>query len=146
MNVPTGSNTFELCQKEECFEGEEFSTFGGTGSYNETKPDINQKNHYIMEVDITDLVKKQGWTGQEESLVARMKTSVVENLDLPEPVIIVEPKVKGGYVKGRVILNPEEEQSHYGNLLDEYSAVEAQTKGETPKKVKIKNIARGTGY
>ena len=71
----------------------------------------------LREKDVTDLVEKQGWTGWESYLVARMTRSVVENL--PEPVIIVERMGKMG--RSKIILNPKENRRHYGDLLEKYS-------------------------
>ena len=48
----------------------------------------------LRETDVTDLVKKEGFSGREASLVARMTSSAVKNL--PEPVIIVAQMGKGG--------------------------------------------------
>ena len=71
------------------------------------------------ETDVTDLVKKERWTGRETSLVARMTSSVVKNL--PEPVIILEQMGKGGKMgREKIILNPKEKRRHYGDLLKKY--------------------------
>ena len=74
----------------------------------------------LREKDVTDLVEKQGWTGRESSLVARMTRSVVENL--PEPVIIVERMGRWGKMgRSKIILNPKENRRRYGDLLEKYS-------------------------
>ena len=100
-------------------------TFGAAGSKgsdysgSETAPHIDEKNYYLRETDVTDLVEKQGWS-LEKPLVARMTSSVVENL--PEPVVIVKQMGKGGKVgQGKIILNPKENRRHYGNLINKYS-------------------------
>ena len=75
-----------------------------------------------MEKDVTDLIKKQGWS--LKSLVARMTNSTVPVKNLPKPVIIVKQKGKDGKMsKNRVILNPKVKRSYYGDLLDKYSVV-----------------------
>ena len=45
--------------------------------------------------------------------------------------------------KGRVILNPKEKRSRYGDLLDRYSVVGAKSKGKAAKKVKVKKQMPG---
>ena len=64
----------------------------------------------LRETDVTDLVEKEGWTGLEKSLTARMKSSVVKNL--PEPVVIVG--------QSEIFLNPKENRRNYGDLLEKY--------------------------
>ena len=122
--APSGINAFELCQEGKCVEGGKLGTFGAASSshdYSGSKPRIDETNYFLRETDVTDLVKKQGWT-LEKSLVARMKSSVVESL--PEPVVIVKQVGKGGKIKmgqGKIILNPKENSRHYGNLINKYS-------------------------
>ena len=117
----SGENVFKLCQNEECVEGGRLGTFGvassSSGDYSE--PQIDEKNYFLRESDVTALIKKQGWT-LGKPLVARMEESVVDNL--PEPVVIVKQMGNGGKLgKGKVILNPKEKRHNYGNLLDKYS-------------------------
>ena len=60
----------------------------------------------LRETDVTDLVKKEGWTGRETSLA----------------VIIVAQMGKGGKMgREEIILNPKEKRRHYGDLLKKYS-------------------------
>ena len=108
-----------------------------SNAYDGSKPPINQKNYFLMEKDVTDLIKKQGWS--LKSLVARMTNSTVPVKNLPKPVIIVKQKGKDGKMnKNRVILNPKVKRSYYGDLLDKYSVVGAKTKRKAGKKVKVK--------
>ena len=96
-------------------------TFGAvrsSGDYSGSKARIDKKNYFLRESDVTDLVKKQGWTPKK--VVARMTSSVVGKL--PEPVIIVKQMGKEGKMdQGKVFLNPKEKRGHYGDLLDTYS-------------------------
>ena len=125
MKVPSGFNTFDLCQEEKCVEGGKFSTFGGVSLSGEDYSgsiDVDKKNYFINEEDVTDVVKKQNWV-LEKPLKAKMTDSVLKNL--PEPVVIVKEKGEGGKMsKGKVILSPKKKRAEYGNLLDEYEKVE----------------------
>ena len=104
---------------------------------NPSEADVDDKNFYLTEVDVTEVVAKQGWT-LKKPLEAKMTSSMVGNL--PEPVMIFKVLGKGGKVVRRnATLSPnvlggvggEESESelnraakkqhhHYGNLLDNY--------------------------
>merc|ERR1711974_192603 len=117
----SGENVFKLCQDEECVEGGRLGTWGvaSSSSSDYSEPQIDEKNYFLRESDVTALIKKQGWT-LDKPLAAQMEESVVKNL--PEPVLIVKKMGSGGKLgKGKVILNPKEKRRHYGNLLDKYS-------------------------
>ena len=119
--APSGDSTFDLCQGGKCVEAGKVSTFGSTTDPvdNPPKTQINAKNFYLAEADVTAVIGKQDWT-LAKPLVAKMTKSMVGNL--PQPVVIVQELGKGGMkVGGKVILSPEEKRSRYGNLLDKYS-------------------------
>ena len=120
--APSGDSTFDLCQGGECVKAGKVSTFGSTTKRADkpAEPRIDEKNFYIAETDVTDVIDKQGWT-LKKPLVAKMTYSMVGNL--PQPVVIVQELGKGAkMVRGKVILSPKEKRCHYGNLLDRYSS------------------------
>ena len=84
-------------------------------------------------VDLIEIMIAQGWN-LEKPLTAEMTESSWQcsNVywNLPEPVVVIAPqksqKIKydrGPFNrKGEVILNPNEDRSRYGDLLNEYSS------------------------
>ena len=112
--------------------------------YQKPAPAKNTENYKMVEmrwgrgvVDIIAIMIAQGWN-LEKPLTAEMTKSSRQcsNVywNLPEPVVVVAPQswhtvgslLWGGASikdKGKVILNPNEERSRYGDLLDKYSSV-----------------------
>ena len=111
-------------------------------------PAKNTENYKMVEmrgdsrdgVDIIAIMIAQGWN-LEKPLTAEMTKSSRQcsNVywNLPEPVVVVAPQswhtILRGAVsmevpeeKGKVILNPNEERSRYGDLLDKYSSVDGR--------------------
>ena len=119
----SGINTFDICQDGKCVEGGKLHTYG---ALNDTAiyepPHKDEKNYFLRETDVTDVIAKQGWT-LRKPLVAKMTNTVVENS--PEPVVILKLIDKSGkYEKhGKITLNPKEKRQHYGNLIDKYRIV-----------------------
>ena len=63
----------------------------------------------------------------DKPLVAKMKSSVVDNL--PQPVVILKPIVTGKVVDDdKVALSPEEDPKQYGDLLKDFSMVDTYCK------------------
>ena len=142
--APSGINAFDLCQDEKCVNAGMVGTLGKTTTHadNPSEAQIDDKNFYITEVDVTEVMDKQGWT-LKKPLVAKMTNSMVGGL--PEPVVIVKELGKGGKVvrrnvtlspnvhgaegkgmanldgEGRNSAGPDAKKLHYGNLLDNYS-------------------------
>ena len=139
--------TFELCQDGKCVENGGFwgaNTAFGIGtkwvSASHRLPSaINKENYFIKARDVTRVLFRQGWT-TEKPLIARMTSYTKQSAadkhgveNLPEPVVIVGKwsqiapnggdwwvsAIKDGGAK--LTLNPNEDRSHYGNLLDEWS-------------------------
>ena len=117
-------------------------------------PAKNTENYKMVEmrgdsrdgVDIIAIMIAQGWN-LEKPLTAEMTKSSRQcsNVywNLPEPVVVVAPQswhtILRGAVsmevpeeKGKVILNPNEERSRYGDLLDKYSSVDGRKVTTTP--------------
>ena len=72
----TGSNRFDICQKDTCVEAGTLSTFGGasesSNDYGWLRPSLIDDTHYrLAEVDVTDVLAKQGWS-LSEPFVVRM--------------------------------------------------------------------------
>ena len=140
--APTGINAFDLCQDEKCVKAGSVGTFGKTTRHveNPSKADVDNKNYYVTEVDVTEVMEKQGWTLMKP-LQAKMTSRMISKL--PEPVVIVKELGNGGkVVRANLTLSPnldgaggegkksgfsfrksnqDEKQRHYGNLLDKYS-------------------------
>jgi len=122
----SGMAEFELCQEGKCVQAAEIGLFGGGKA--QPPSVISKDGYFIRTTDVTRVLVAQGWS-PEKTLTARMTNStrryVAENFDvkkLPEPVVLVGeyPEViNDGW--GKLTLNPNEDRSHYGNLLDEWS-------------------------
>merc|ERR1712108_72572 len=76
--APTGINAFDLCQDEKCVNAGSVGTFGKTTSRVEkpSKGDVDNKNYYVTEVDVTEVMEKQGWT-LKKPLEAKMTNSMI---------------------------------------------------------------------
>merc|ERR1711974_153215 len=123
--APSGINTWELCQDGKCVEAGRLGTFGVRATSNSSNeqgsepPQINEKNYYLRDTDVTAVVHKQGWT-LTKPFEARMTSSVVGNL--PDPVVIVKKLDEEGKAEiEEVSLNPKENPRRYGNLIQNYS-------------------------
>ena len=122
---PSGSHTFRMCQEDKCEENAgEVSTFGSNAEAEaEISPpeNVDDKEFYIIEADVTSFIAKQGWSFMKP-LEAKMTSSVV-GTNLPDPVVITKKigkSAKGD--KGTVIFPPKDKRQRYGNLLDKYSS------------------------
>ena len=106
-------------------------TFGVRAASNSSNepPQINEKNYFLRDTDVTAVVDKQGWT-LTKPFEARMTSSVVGNL--PDPVVIVKKlDDKGNAKMEEASLNPKENPRHYGNLLKKYSITKNKRKSNT---------------
>ena len=129
--APSGINIFELCQDGKCVEAGRLGTFGVRAASNSSNepPQINEKNYFLRDTDVTAVVDKQGWT-LTKPFEARMTSSVVGNL--PDPVVIVKKlDDKGNAEMEEASLNPKENPRHYGNLLKKYSITKNKRKSNT---------------
>ena len=122
---PSGSHTFRMCQEDKCEENAgKVSTFGSNAEAEaEISPpeNVDDKEFYIIEADVTSFIAKQGWSFMKP-LEAKMTSSVV-GTNLPDPVVITKKigkSAKGD--KGTVIFPPKDKRQRYGNLLDKYSS------------------------
>ena len=124
--APSGINTFELCQDGKCVEAGRLGTFGvratsnSSNDYQITAPtQIDEKNYFLRDTDVTAVVDKQGWT-LTKPFEARMTSSVVGNL--PDPVVIVKKLGEEGKPEmEEASLSPKENPRRYGNLIKKYS-------------------------
>ena len=98
--APSGINSFDLCQEGKCVNGGKVGTFGKTTRHadNPSEAHVDGKNFYLTEVDVTEVMDKQGWSLKKQ-LEAKMTSSMVGNL--PEPVVIFKELGKGGKVVRR---------------------------------------------
>ena len=121
FEAPSGGSTFDLCQGGKCVKAGAIWSFGATTDPVDSPSgtQIDDNSFYLAQSDVTAVIAGQDWT-LEKLLVAKMTKSMVGNL--PQPVVIVQELGKGGMkAGGKVILNPEEKRTRYGNLLEEYS-------------------------
>ena len=96
--------------------------FGATMEPVDNVLPIDNKNFYLLESTVNDVMIKQGWT-LEKPLVAKTTSSIVGNL--PQPVVILKEILdKGRYGPGNVTLSPGEKPGNYGNLLQKYFAID----------------------
>ena len=119
---PTGANEFNLCQGSKCVKGGRVGSFGGTKEDTEIQSNevVDDKKFKIVEVDVTDVIVKEGWSFKEP-MEAKMTSTVASNL--PAPVVIIKKLDKGGNViSNQVKFSPNEKRKRYGNLLDKYSS------------------------
>ena len=129
---------FELCQEGKCVlasHGQKVSKFGAP----QPPSVISKEGYFIATTDVTRVLVEQGWTLDwilEKRLTARMTSStrkyIADNLDvktLPEPVVIVRNCGKGWRMEvtnganSKLILNPNQDQSCYGDLLREWTSL-----------------------
>ena len=113
---------FELCQDGKCVEAARLGSFGAS----QPPSVISKEGYFIRQTDVTRVLVEQGWS-PEKQLTARMTSStrkyVADNLDvktLPEPVVIVGERSEVANGGGKVTLNPNQDRSSYGDLLDKY--------------------------
>ena len=134
---PSGDNIFELCQDGKCVEaGREDCCFDSHSSAKlfegPDRPQIGKENYLLRDLEVTDLLIKQGWP-LKKPLVARMTKSVEANL--PDPVVIYHQLGKNGDIdqeKISITLSPKENRRRYGNLLNGYPT--KKIKNDTHKK------------
>ena len=120
---------FELCQDGKCVEAARLAILGKAwllGGASQPPSVISKEGYIIRQIDVTRVLVKQGWT-LEKRLTARMTSStrkyVAENLDvktLPDPVVIVGERNEVANGGGKVTLNPNQDRSCYGDLLNKY--------------------------
>ena len=119
---------FELCQEGKCVLAAELGLFGG----GEPSSVISKKGYFIRKTDVTSVLVAQGWS-LEKPLTTRMTTKTRQFFagfdfnvkKFPAPVIFVQ---KSGWSGSgcsendgcKMTLNPDEDRSHYGDLLDGY--------------------------
>ena len=113
---------FELCQDGKCVEAARLGSFGAT----QPPSVISKEGYFIRQTDVTRVLVAQGWS-PEKRLTARMTSStrkyVADNLNvktLPEPVVIVGERMDVANGGGKLTLNPNQDRSSYGDLLDKY--------------------------
>ena len=120
-DAPTGYIMFDLCQDGKCVEAGNAALFGATMEPVDNVLPIDNKNFYLLESTVNDVMIKQGWT-LEKPLVAKTTSSIVGNL--PQPVVILKEILdKGRYGPGNVTLSPGEKPGNYGNLLQKFAIV-----------------------
>ena len=135
---------FNLCQDEKCVFVTSFTTFGsygcrpGQGQNTYPVPAMNKENYNMYEADVSKAIIAQGWS-LEKPLTAEMTKSSRQCSNMywnfPEPVVIIAPQKKRSQTqwgKGKVFLNPNEDRSRYGDLLDKYSSVDGRKVTTTP--------------
>ena len=125
---------FELCQEEKCVEAAEFALYGGTLRPGEQLPSVISKKYYsIRKAGVTDVLVVQGWSS-EKPLTTRMTSKTRQFFanwngtqdanKFPQAVVFVGtyPEVlQCSESDGcKMTLNPDEDRSHYGDLLDGY--------------------------
>ena len=123
---PTGINTFDLCQDGKCVEAGRLGTFGapikGADYQGSEPPQIDKENYFLRDTDVTAVVDKQGWS-LKKPFETKMKKSVVPNLNLPPPVVIIHKLGKDGNpdTEKKILILSEKEKEKYGNLIEGYS-------------------------
>ena len=120
-HAPSGINIFELCQAGKCVEAGQLGSFGGSaiGADYQGSPPIDKKNYILRDTDVTDLVKKQGWS-LKKPFKTKMTKSVVPNL--PPPVVIIHQLGKEGEdTEKKILILSQKEKEKYGNLIEGYS-------------------------
>ena len=128
---PSAMLEFELCQEGKCVEATRLGLFGANQQLTSV---ISKKGYFIRETDVTDVLVAQGWS-IEKPLKARMTSKTRKfferfNFDVkkfPEPILLVETYsewlIPGGCSENngcKMTLHPDEDRSHYGDLLDKY--------------------------
>ena len=117
----SGENVFSLCQEDKCVkDAGEVSTFGGEESEIPVPENVDGKEFYISEIDVTSVMEREGLSFLKP-LEAKITSSAVPNL--PDPVVITKKigkSAKGD--KGTVIFPTKDKRQRYGNLLDKYSS------------------------
>ena len=114
--MPSGYTTFDLCLAGRCVKAGKVTSFGSRNSSSFSQ-EIDSSSHRLREVDVTDLVEKQGWD-VEDNLQAVLTSSLVAGL--PTPVIV--RKFLG--LPGEVQVPSGQTLEDYGDLLDSYSIVD----------------------
>ena len=114
--MPSGYTTFDLCLAGRCVKAGKVTSFGSRNSSSFSQ-EIDSSSHRLREVDVTDLVEKQGWD-VEDNLQAVLTSSLVAGL--PTPVIV--RKFQG--LPGEVQVPSGQTLEDYGDLLDSYSIVD----------------------
>ena len=121
-HAPSGINTFELCQDGQCVEGGRVGTFGlrktSSGNDYSAPPQIDKENYHTAEIDVTQVVDKQGWS-LKKPFEAKMTKTTVSNI--PEPLVVVKYLDDKGETEKKEVMTSPKEPKKYGNLLDQYS-------------------------
>ena len=129
----SGSHVFDLCQEYipggnmdanpggNCVVSAGSVTGSGDGFWDTIKSGevVDDENFHIIEVDVTDVLVKKGWSFLKP-LDAFM--SIFSYRNLPEPVMVIKTFGKGGkLLESKLRINALEKRERYGNLLDKYS-------------------------
>jgi len=114
---------FNLCQNEKCVPIRGFATYGSNhpGYLANPIPPLGTKDYRLREYDFTHLMIEHNFD-PDKPLTAEMtketKSFANKYWDLPEPVVMMRPHPRDNGKKGKVFLNPNEDRSHYADLLD----------------------------
>merc|ERR1712243_112645 len=107
-----------LCQNGKCVLGRSLGTFG---KLPDPIPPLGKKDYFLRETDVTDVMIEHDFD-PDMPLTAEMtketKSFANKYWDLPEPVVMMRPHPRDNGKKGKVFLHPNEDRSHYADLLD----------------------------
>ena len=142
--MPSGYTTFDICLAGRCVKAGEVASFGSRNSSTISQA-VHSSTHRLREVDVTDLVEKQGW-GVEDNLQAVLTKSLVSGLPTP---VIIRRKFQGR--PGEVQVPRGQTLEDYGDLLDSYKIIDGlkggfqNTKTQNTKiqNTKIQNTKMG---
>ena len=119
---PSALHRFSLCHGGRCVPAGEVATFGMGMDEMPSKGAVTTATHIIMEEEVTEVMKKQGWY-MDKDLEAKMTTKLGDSM--PTPIIIKKYIGKEG--KGEVSLGHNQNIRDYGDLLASYNAVKKQS-------------------
>ena len=120
--MPSGYTTFDICLAGRCVKAGKVASFGSRNSSTISQA-VHSSTHRLREVDVTDLVEKQGW-GVEDNLQAVLTKSLVSGLPTP---VIIRRKFRGR--PGEVQVPRGQTLEDYGDLLDSYKIVDGLNGG-----------------
>ena len=84
-------------------------------------PPLGTKGYFLRETDVTHLMIEHDFD-PDMPLTAEMtketKSFANKYWDLAEPVVMIRPHPRDNGKKGKVFLHPNEDRSHYADLLD----------------------------
>ena len=120
--MPSGYTTFDLCLAGRCVKAGKVASFGPR-NFSSFTQGVDSSTHRLREVDVTDLVEKQGWD-MEDNLKAVLTSSLVAGLPTP---VIIRRKFRGR--PGEVQVPRGQTLEDYGDLLDSYKIVDGLNGG-----------------